>query len=136
MNIQLSFYFNLVKRRIHKHNEIINGMSFKKRTSNLLNLINFQQALKLMVSRMNIYRYRLRFLIELGMKLFIWPRNHISHTKVYFNEFVANVLRDDMGSKKIQPPNGRFFKKNISNWDFNLEISHLRKKVFILTSKM
>ena len=97
MNIQLSFYFNLVKRRIHKHNEIINGMSFKKRTSNLLNLINFQQALKLMVSRMNIYRYRLRFLIELGMKLFIWPRNHTSHTKVYYNEFVANVLRDDVG---------------------------------------
>ena len=27
----------------------------------------------------------------------IWPRNHTSHTKVYFNEFVANVLRDDIG---------------------------------------
>ena len=62
-------------------------------------------------------------------------KQYIPH-KVYLNEFVANVLRDDMGSKKIQPPNGRFFKKNISNWDFNLEISHLRKKVFILTSKM
>ena len=70
----------------------------------------------------------------------IWPRNHTSHTKVYFNEFVANVLRDDMGSKKIQPPTskkkGRFFKKKNSNWDFDLEISHLRKKVLILTSKM
>ena len=71
----------------------------------------------------------------------IWPRNHTSHTKVYFNEFVANVLRDDMGSKKIQPPTtqknkSRFFKKKFSNWDFALEISHLRKKVLILTSKM
>ena len=27
----------------------------------------------------------------------IWPRNHTSHTKFYFNEFVANVLRDDIG---------------------------------------
>ena len=64
----------------------------------------------------------------------IWPRNHTSHTKVYFNEFVANVLRDDMGSKKIQPPTSKkkkkkcFFKKKISNWDFDLEISHLKKK--------
>ena len=44
----------------------------------------------------------------------IWPRNHTSHTKVYFNEFVANVLRDDMGSKKIQPPTSKkkvFFQK-------------------------
>ena len=24
-------------------------------------------------------------------------RNHTSHTKVYFNEFVTNVLRDDIG---------------------------------------
>ena len=37
----------------------------------------------------------------------IWLRNHTSHTKVYFNEFVANVLRDDMGSKKIQPPTSK-----------------------------
>ena len=29
-----------------------------------------------------------------------------------------------------------FSKKKFSNWDFDLEISHLRKKVFILTSKM
>jgi hypothetical protein len=27
----------------------------------------------------------------------IWPGNHTSHIKAYFNEFVANVLRDDMG---------------------------------------
>ena len=27
----------------------------------------------------------------------IWGLNHASHTKVYFNEFVANVLRDDIG---------------------------------------
>ena len=27
----------------------------------------------------------------------IWPRNHTSHTKVYFNEFVANVFCDDTG---------------------------------------
>ena len=26
----------------------------------------------------------------------IWP-NHISHKKVYFNEVVANALRDDIG---------------------------------------
>ena len=31
----------------------------------------------------------------------IWPSNHLSHTKVYFNEFVANALRDNIGSKKI-----------------------------------
>ena len=27
----------------------------------------------------------------------IWPSNHTSHTKLYFNEFVANVLRDNIG---------------------------------------
>ena len=37
----------------------------------------------------------------------------------------------------LQPKKkGRFFKKNFSNWDFDLEISHLRKKVFMPTSKM
>ena len=28
------------------------------------------------------------------LKQTIWLRNHTSHTKVYFNEFVANVLGD------------------------------------------
>ena len=27
--------------------------------------------------------------------------NHTSKTKVYFNEFVANILRDNVGSKRI-----------------------------------
>ena len=27
----------------------------------------------------------------------IWPRNHLSHKFFYFNEFVANVLRDVIG---------------------------------------
>ena len=27
----------------------------------------------------------------------IWLSNHASHTKVYFNEFVAKLLRDDIG---------------------------------------
>ena len=27
----------------------------------------------------------------------IWSSNHTSHTKVYFNEFVANVLRGNIG---------------------------------------
>ena len=27
----------------------------------------------------------------------IWPRNHTSHKKIYFNEFVANVLPDVIG---------------------------------------
>ena len=27
----------------------------------------------------------------------IWPSNHTSHTKVYFNDFVLNVLCDNMG---------------------------------------
>ena len=27
----------------------------------------------------------------------IWLLNHTSHTKVYFNEFVANILHDNMG---------------------------------------
>ena len=31
----------------------------------------------------------------------IWPSNHTSHTEVYFNEFVANALCDNIGSKKI-----------------------------------
>ena len=30
--------------------------------------------------------------------------NHTSKTKVYFNEFVANVLCDSIGPKKNQPP--------------------------------
>ena len=31
------------------------------------------------------------------LKQTIWPWNHTSHTKVYFNEFVANVLRGNIG---------------------------------------
>ena len=30
--------------------------------------------------------------------------NHTSYNKCYFNEFVANVLRDNIESKKNQPP--------------------------------
>ena len=33
----------------------------------------------------------------------IWPRNHTSHKKFYFNEFVANVLRDVIGIVHRQP---------------------------------
>ena len=62
----------------------------------------------------------------------IWSRNHTSHTKVYFNEFVANVLRDDMGSKKIQPPTskkkGRFFKKQIFKLGFRPRNFSFEKK--------
>ena len=28
----------------------------------------------------------------------IWPRNHTFHKIFYFNEFVANVLRDVIGT--------------------------------------
>ena len=31
------------------------------------------------------------------LKQTIWHSNHTSHTKLYFNEFVANVLRDNIG---------------------------------------
>ena len=31
------------------------------------------------------------------VKQTIWQSNRASHTKLYFNEFVANVLRDNMG---------------------------------------
>ena len=50
----------------------------------------------------------------------IWPRNHTSNTKVYFNEFVANVLRDDMGSKKIQPPTSKKKEAVFSGFFFKL----------------
>ena len=33
----------------------------------------------------------------LMLKQTIWPSNYTSHTKVYFNEFVANVVHDDIG---------------------------------------
>ena len=51
------------------------------------------------------------------------PSNRTSYRKFWTNE-IANVLRDNMGSKKfsLQP------KKKKSNRDFDLEISHLRKK--------
>ena len=32
------------------------------------------------------------------LKQTIWPWNHTSYTKVYFNEFVANVLGDNIGT--------------------------------------
>jgi hypothetical protein len=39
--------------------------------------------------------------------------NHTSKTKVYFNEFVANVLRDNIGLKKsassLKKKQGRYF---------------------------
>ena len=40
--------------------------------------------------------------------------------------------------ENFEPKKGRpfFYFYFFSNWDFDLEISHLRKKVFILTSKM
>ena len=46
--------------------------------------------------------------------------NDTSKTKVYFNEFVANVLRDNIGSKKNQPPSSEkneaiFLVLNIKN---------------------
>ena len=50
----------------------------------------------------------------------IWPRNHTSHKKFYFYEFVANVLRDNIGIAifEIQghggcwrPKGGNFLKK-------------------------
>ena len=31
------------------------------------------------------------------LKQRIWPPNHRFHTKVYFNEVVANALRDNIG---------------------------------------
>ena len=31
------------------------------------------------------------------VKQTIWQSNRASHTKLYFNEFVANVLRDNIG---------------------------------------
>ena len=37
------------------------------------------------------------------LKQTIWPSNHTSHTKVYFNEFVANVLRDNIGILIFDP---------------------------------
>jgi hypothetical protein len=33
----------------------------------------------------------------------IWPSNHTSNPKVYFNKFAANAFRDNIGSKKNQP---------------------------------
>ena len=32
------------------------------------------------------------------VKQTIWQSNRASHTKLYFNEFVANVLRDNIGT--------------------------------------
>ena len=39
-------------------------------------------------------------------------------------------------SLQTQKKKAVFLKKKISNWDFDIEISHLREKIFILTSKM
>ena len=35
-----------------------------------------------------------------NVQCWIWTSNHTSHTKVYFNEFIANVLRDDIGKNR------------------------------------
>jgi len=62
--------------------------------------------------------------------------------KTLFHRFSPKFIKVKHGLKKIQPPtskktnNNVFLKKKKLNWDFHLEISHLRKKVFILTSKM
>ena len=37
----------------------------------------------------------------LSIVLFDSRQKHTSYKKIYLNEFVANVLRDNMGSKKI-----------------------------------
>ena len=57
-----------------------------------------------------------------------------------FSDIGGKVLKP----KKIQPPTSEKIIEAVFhlsfffflNWDFDLEISHLRKKVFILTSKM
>ena len=61
--------------------------------------------------------------------------NHTSYGKVYFTDFSPKFIKVQHGLKKNSASNlkkkpGRFFKKKISNWDFDLEISHLRKKSF------
>ena len=38
----------------------------------------------------------------------IWPWNHTSHTKVYFNEFVANTLHDNKGMVNFDQFNSTF----------------------------
>ena len=55
----------------------------------------------------------------------IWPSNHTSHTKVYFNEFVANALRDNIGSKESQPPSS----KKINEAVFSFKYQKLRVRV-------
>ncbi len=67
-----------------------------------------------------------------------WRPNRASYRKFDFNEFVANVLRDNMGSKKIQPPTSKKIFEAVFiflNWDFGFEISQLGLKVFMPTSK-
>ena len=54
----------------------------------------------------------------------IWPRNHTSHTKVYFNEFVANALRDNIESKRNQPLSSK--KKNEAVFSFKYQKFRVR----------
>ena len=45
----------------------------------------------------------------------IWLRNHTSHTKVYFNEFVANVLRDNIGIEVMEVVGGQKRPSEVKN---------------------
>ena len=59
----------------------------------------FIYNVRVVVQKMAIFSYFILLIIE-GCSMVqqtIWPRNHTSHTKVYFNEFVANVLRGNIG---------------------------------------
>ena len=41
------------------------------------------------------------------VKQTIWQSNRASHTKIDFNEFVANALCDNIGLKKNQSPSSK-----------------------------
>ena len=66
--------------------------------------------------------------------------NHTSTAKVYFNEFIANVLRDNIGSKKIslqpQKKNEDFLFSNTEKSQSHTINTIEQRKRFLFCTKM
>ena len=71
-------------------------------TSYLIYVTKFAKEAQVKIPQMKSYITKTHYLINKRhgsqmLEQMIWPSNHTFHTKVYFNEFVANALLDNMG---------------------------------------
>jgi hypothetical protein len=97
----------------------------------LLNLQENNPVVETSIKKLNYVRSISSIFDKCSILLYtIWPSNHTSHTKVYFNEFVANALQDKIESKKIS----LHPQKKINEAIFSFKYQKIRVRVnYIIT---